>query len=431
MIILNKMYSGSYLNNNIGHEIINNYRADDGEQYIYINPKDATQELPNEENYVIQVRCVNSKCFEVLSCAKIEDDLYRNKLNKAVAITDSQTEIELIGADLEYGGQLLSKIFEDQPNDSIYAHFKVSNFKTCKEGVYLCTYDYAQEYSVENNNKYVVLNNFDFGKQNLRRYVYSTDNVYKDLLDFIKNLKFQYFEEVENKLIDKNLTKEGLPKDLETESIIDFVGKQKEELAFSNWIFKYLQYDKYHGRKMLKKFISFLISQNADNKYEIKDDELDNLDIQREYKNTDIWLETKNRIIIIENKIDSDITISKKDKENDVVDGNSKRSSQLSRYYEAVQENNTNQKKEYFFIFKPNSSNKVADLSIYKYGDKWSIVKYDKLYSFFSDFYTNADHKPPYMDEFLKALKPHIYNIATIVDLRFKLKIADIKEKIN
>ena len=42
VILINKMYTGSYLDdndgNNIGHEIINFFKADDGNNYIYITP---------------------------------------------------------------------------------------------------------------------------------------------------------------------------------------------------------------------------------------------------------------------------------------------------------------------------------------------------------------------------------------------------------
>ena len=430
MIIINKMYSGSYLDKNIGHEVINNYKSDNNKQYIYINPKDATEALPKEEdNYVIQVRCVNSQCFEVLSCAKIIKDLCE-ELRKTKK--HNQDERIQIGTDLKYGGIPLSKIFEDQTNADIYAHFEVSDFKKCVTGTYLCTYEYAQDKAIKENNNYIILEDFKFGKQNLRRYVHVNDGkIYEQLEQFIKSDKFQPYD---NPAIRSDLTKDGLPKEIETESIIDFVGKQNEELAFSNWLFKYLTYDLKQDKKILKKFISVLITKYTNKKVVIDDSELENLDIKREHKHTDIWIETKNRIIVIENKIDSDVTINQKDKENnankdkenDANEDNLKRSSQLSRYYEQTKIDS--QKDGYFFIFKPNTSNKVADLSIYKDGDKWMIIKYNEIYELFEDFNKTYDFKPPYMDEFLKALMPLIYDIATIVDFRFKFKIVNIKE---
>lgn len=52
-IIINKMYVGAYLSegDNIGHEIINLYKADDGKNYIYLNSQ-GTIELSHGENRI-------------------------------------------------------------------------------------------------------------------------------------------------------------------------------------------------------------------------------------------------------------------------------------------------------------------------------------------------------------------------------------------
>ena len=37
VIVLNRMYVGKYIFNNLGHEIINMYAADNGNHYLYLN----------------------------------------------------------------------------------------------------------------------------------------------------------------------------------------------------------------------------------------------------------------------------------------------------------------------------------------------------------------------------------------------------------
>ncbi len=37
VIILSRMYAGSYLKDKIGHEVINMFRADNGKNYVYIS----------------------------------------------------------------------------------------------------------------------------------------------------------------------------------------------------------------------------------------------------------------------------------------------------------------------------------------------------------------------------------------------------------
>ena len=37
VILLTRMYVGTYLQDNIGHEVINLFRSDNGNNYIYVN----------------------------------------------------------------------------------------------------------------------------------------------------------------------------------------------------------------------------------------------------------------------------------------------------------------------------------------------------------------------------------------------------------
>ena len=37
-ILLNKMFEGKYLNSNIGHEVINFIKADNGKHDVYVKP---------------------------------------------------------------------------------------------------------------------------------------------------------------------------------------------------------------------------------------------------------------------------------------------------------------------------------------------------------------------------------------------------------
>ena len=37
VIVLNRMFSGDYLKENIGHEVINLFKADNGKHYLYLN----------------------------------------------------------------------------------------------------------------------------------------------------------------------------------------------------------------------------------------------------------------------------------------------------------------------------------------------------------------------------------------------------------
>lgn len=62
-IIINKMYVGAYLSegDNIGHEIINLYKADDGKNYIYLNSQ-GTIELSRGDNYSNRIQWTRMLC---------------------------------------------------------------------------------------------------------------------------------------------------------------------------------------------------------------------------------------------------------------------------------------------------------------------------------------------------------------------------------
>src|SRR5574344_300312 len=395
MIILNKMYTGSYLSsqdNNIGHEIINEYKSDDEKQYIYVNPYQKVRDLPNEENYVIQIGCVNCNCYEVLSCAKIK------------------SECKTKGAELEYGGHSLEELFgANSDNAEYYAHLEVSGFKKCKSKTYLCS---LNEYPT-NSETYIKLDNFVFGKQNSRRYVYKEkDKKYHDVLvDFIN--KEDYWDGDNTKLIinnDENQdNKEGI-------NILDVVGKQYEELAFSNWLSFYLK-----NKNLCKKFIKecLILKEITDADFEYP------IDIKREYQHIDILIKSKNFVIVIENKVDSDINGEKTNK-NDITE------TQLNRYSETIEKDfkEIEESKRYFRIFKPNY-NKLNKL---QFDEKWNIINYKQIYEFFNLLKSsNQLSELDYLDEFVNALQPLTQerkkDYKEIVESRLIRRIKELEEK--
>lgn len=72
-IIINKMYVGTYLSegDNIGHEIINLYKADDGKNYIYLNSQGTIESSHGESCItVLLVRKFASKTYKILAKAE-------------------------------------------------------------------------------------------------------------------------------------------------------------------------------------------------------------------------------------------------------------------------------------------------------------------------------------------------------------------------
>lgn len=98
-ILINIMYTGDYTNENIGHEIINLYKTDNGENYIYISPYGKMhKDRYDKVETVLLARPAGKNRLEIIAKAKgleqlnseyqdedtkIDDDFYKEKgINK-------------------------------------------------------------------------------------------------------------------------------------------------------------------------------------------------------------------------------------------------------------------------------------------------------------------------------------------------------------
>lgn len=76
LIITNRMYCGGYLleGENIGHEVINVYKDDNGDHYIYINDDGkVNKECGKHENIVILLtRYFSKRTYQIIAKAEVE-----------------------------------------------------------------------------------------------------------------------------------------------------------------------------------------------------------------------------------------------------------------------------------------------------------------------------------------------------------------------
>ena len=69
-IVLNRMYSGSYLTTNLGHEVINMFQSDNGKHYLYLNSRGNFDEKGLYAKYMLLVMHIGGKRVEILGLAK-------------------------------------------------------------------------------------------------------------------------------------------------------------------------------------------------------------------------------------------------------------------------------------------------------------------------------------------------------------------------
>lgn len=408
-IIIERMYAGGYLDDNIGHEIINTFRTDLGENYIYISPWGIINSKYQNTKAVLLVRLINEHCYEVIGYASqlkllLSQEAMQNR-KQAREIEDKRQHAIIEENEITYGGLPINELFSEQEN-TVYVTFKAENYRSVKNQSKIYIVD--DESHVLNEN-YIFIPEFRFSNQSLKLYApKNTRQKAFEAIDALINTE-QYWE--------NNNTSSKISHSKATDStfgLLDVIGKSDDELVYSNWIGYYLK----NYPRMMQRFAEDVLGLSlSDGLTEIK----------REYHNIDLWLEDDENIVVIENKIKSGINgvdADRHDLKSDMIQ------SQLSKYYSfAEDEAEKKNKKTNYFIFLPDYSYKDEDLSVYLMAEKYTVIRYSEISSFFD----SVDDTCLYVDEFKKAIKkhatPYYKDLYQIMEERFVNKINRIKSQ--
>ena len=166
-IVINRMFTGDkYLNDsgseNIGHEIINLFRADDNENYIYFC--DSGKYNSNEyqlPKFSFQVKPAGEKLLEIVNVAEID------------------TEAEIDVHKIIYGEKELEKIFADNKKQEVetFVTFKASRIIKPLSPKYIAYAGYTGQIPDCLNCAFKV-------NEHLRNYITPSENDYRILDDF-------------------------------------------------------------------------------------------------------------------------------------------------------------------------------------------------------------------------------------------------------
>lgn len=518
-ILINKMYTGSYLKqrNNIGHEVINLIKADNNKgYYIYINPYGTMEkehyssnpDNPNVDTVLLVRPCELDDAFEVIAQVwglhETDTDVTKQKTWKIDDIASSQ-EKYIKKNKIRYNGKLLNKIFKNndkniptvfytyradylvRPKYTTYISFakpnkNQENLTNGKENNYILIYlnpveTEGKEILKDKDNK-IILEKKDnstklkfksevvnIAKQSLKMYIkndwveYSqgeitstfdefafnfniNDNykslvnkddktvkitgkivnqkhVFRQLKDFLEN---PYYWENVNRDIQSYTDNKS---EYFQNNFIDLVDKQYAEVTYSN-LFQYI-FSTYPD--LLRKFV--------DEKLGIKLNLTENIEIIREEAHIDLLIVDKENVIVIENKIKSDINGKKYDEfQNEIRN-------QLVKYCEYVYLeslpkdsakkeiliNRFDNKKRSFFIFAPNYNRIALKSSIpvkYK-NEKYTIKTYKDIFDFFNEDDIKKEYgKKLYFKEFLYSLEKHINSTDNAMELEMFRRFSKI-----
>lgn len=403
--IICRMYAGEYISGkNIGHEVINLFRADDGNNYIYVNPGGLINpKYDNKVKGVLLVRKADSiHRLEVLGIAKLDEN---SQMAYSSTIKDRDERIkelnriseEKVGV-VKYGGVNHNELFRKNTYQGAEEDFHVITFRAKKmllpkkgKKVYIADTKY-------NGGADCCLKSTIFPSISLRQYIDNSE-------------KLEDYELITKLVSDKNLWSDNQKCEMVEEpekmiasdneyNYLDIIRRKDDENVFSNLIEHFLNNDP----KLFKDFCTSVLKI---------EDLKDGVEVEREKyvkgPRIDLYFEDDHYAVVIENKIMSGIN-SKSSHPLRTGKYAGKYNSQLSDYYKFAEKHEVEKHKlqKYdpkCYILSPDYHD--VDCSDCAYGDEYTSIKYSKLLDFFEKHEYSNKKEAKYYDDFIRALRRH------------------------
>lgn len=396
-IVLNSMYSGSYLDENIGHEAINLFKTDCGECLIYLQPHGTfAKEHIGLVDYMLLVRKVDGfPLQQIVGKVEILKEIYNPKLS----LKDQKLEQKPF-LKKEYGGVTLEKIFQDSAQQDIFVTYIAKSVYLPSDDIFLQFHDSNNKLGAEKASKYfsnIIHIDANLAKQSQKQYFNNIkDEKNYNILEGIINDSKIWTTEI------CSLSNQGINN---VNTICDFFeisGMQDYENAYSNALAHFIK--KYP--ELLSRFIKF--SKNPKIKKRIKEINTTKLIVKREYRNIDILITDGNVSFVIENKITSGIN---------GIDRHDKTKNQLTKYYNYFRSKNKDdiefQKKfpnPIFILLHPEYNN--IDLAEYNANKIYLPMKYTEISSFIDEIISETPYcNDIHLLDFAHSLKRHTEKI--------------------
>lgn len=392
-IVINRMYVGGYLESNLGHEIINLFQADNGQHYLYLNSSGSFAREHRDIGYMLMVKYAGSDTFEVIGLAKGLEyasgaDRPRNRTITELDENISSEQRDYIksqpGGDIRYAGISILDIFNDAEQQSVFITYKAEKVwvPQGEMRIFLCYRNDAVNY-FDKNKTLIAVRKHNLPKTSLKSYIYpeskiSETNDWSDYDNLVANL----IDNMELWTSDRNwkVTDNEDFKKRET-SLFDICKIQDDENRFSNALAYFMTCPHYRSL-WIEFFKSYGISLQ-DNYIVEREASAKILDQDKAYNELpsggriDLLISDDNYLIVIENKIKSDINLTVRDK-NGVT--------QLDRYVNYVEWRKVRDSKKregIFLILCPDYN--IPDLSE-SVKDKYRIITYSQLYQYLDGF---------------------------------------------
>lgn len=427
-ILINRNFAGGYLSsdpNNVGHEFINLYKTDNGENYLYIAPHGTIGENWNKkiETILFVKPAGGNNIYEIVAKAEgleqrlFDGDILKQKnkcknqeklrkINQRLEEINKEQREEIKNNDIKYGGVELDRIYCKNHADNAPRYFTFKSqrvYKPTKPSYIICTPEEDYKYEETEDANYFRVS--ERCGQDLR--IYISESPKKS--EIKKERKScDYYKDFKADCVDKADLWEELTDKVENikmnTSFIEIIRKEYDELAYSNLLQYLFSSDKERFSKFAADVLNIKnlnVNCQIEREYHIITETQDSEG--KSHKNEgyiDLLVTDESNVIVIENKIEAGIHGEKHDissKEN---------TDQLTKYYNyitAEEEYKTKNKK--FFIFLPDYNKKISVETLNRLKEdnmEWEPVYYSQIYDFYKDY-----DGVPYFADCVKSLKRH------------------------
>ncbi len=484
MIMINKMYTGSYLNsndgNNIGHEIVNFFEADDKNKYIYITPYGKFNlDYKDYIRYVLFTDATIDGKYNIIAKAEIDScKIEKNKNKYEYILREEYKEVHnKQSREIKYGGKRLYDIYKDNVNNdqAIYVTFKIKEIKKAKKKIEVNLKDKEKneeiKTTISGDNKKIdsfKKSEIKEGKTPLKigqsNYIYlnfdencDNKNPAKCLIDIIKDKENQYWKE-DNSIDRIEINDNKIESNSEKFNFLNLIGKEYDENIFTNMFAFYfnIKYKDKNNKEtiILNKFLKWLeengkinkksavdlefkeilkeFSITVKNTNESRKDKSNNEKVENEEENVlrgrmDLFASKDSKYLVIENKIKSRIN------------GKKEEGFQLELYKNLIKKKYTefNEENLIGIVLVPNYNEETIknEKGYDNVKENYNIVKYSDIYKFFSDEIKKENIKDTnarkYFDDFKSALFIQTFNSKEREEYKFKKAIYNIPKDLK
>ena len=404
-IVLNVMYNGNYLNENMGHEVINLFKDDKGRNFLYLNPYGnfSSANKRKVEKMLMVIPVPKKNMFEVVALATGLTEVFkpvknynpmldRNKETEANRIAYEEvrnSQLKYIkDNEVTYGTIPLDQLFGDDKQQAVYITYQAEQVLKPKKRIFI---SFQEGRDTETDESvYLSLSTYKQAKMPQKQYITLQSDTDNKLDWYLLNDRVlenaEWWEEYPSdvfKIMSEYKYKE--------DSLFDICGIADSELAFSNALAHYIKKYTY-----LFKDVFGITSETVS--------------VEREHEYIDILIKDGDKRIIVENKIHSAINRKKSDKDGE---------SQLNRYWEQLTEKEGVAESDVkAFILCPEYAveQMKVDKGQYKHNGKYTVISYKALWNVLKDVdETNGDAQ---FGLFVDALKRHTYR--SVPELKYE-----------